>query len=95
MSNLSAIFPTQHNCNYVKAISAVLNFVSGKKVASRAEHSVLLGFGDNRLRRTEILVRPGFYLYKDKHPVTIDHNQVDFACLTGEVVGESFESFTL
>ncbi len=93
MSYLRGDFFAQYDCHYVEAISAVLDVVGGKKVACRPEHSGFFGFGDGRLGRAEILIRPCLYLDKDKRPVAIDHNQIDFAGLAGEVASERFETF--
>ena len=67
--------------------------MGGKKIAGRPEHSGFLGFGDGRLGRAEIFVRPSFHFDKDKRPVAVDHNQVDFAGLAGKVASECFETF--
>jgi hypothetical protein len=93
MSYLLGAFFAQHDCYYVEAKGPVLDIVSCKKIACRPEHSGFLGFSDGRLGRTEILVRSGLYLDKDKCPVAIDHNHVNFAGLTGEVASECFEAF--
>ena len=53
----------------------------------------MFGFCYNRLGRAEVLVRPGLDFDEDKRPVTIDHNQVDFAGLAGKVSSERFETF--
>jgi len=93
MSYLLRAFFAEHNCYYVKTKRPVLDIVGGKKVACRPEHSGFFGFGDSRLGWAEILVRPGLYLDKDKRPVAVDHNQVNFAGLAGEVASECFEAF--
>ena len=49
MSYLLGGFFAQHDCYYVEAKGPVLDIVGGEKVACRAEHPGLLGFGDNRL----------------------------------------------
>ena len=59
----------------------------------RPEHSGFFGFSYGRLGRAEILVRPGLYLDKDKCPVAVDHNQIDFSGLAGEIASERFETF--
>ena len=93
MSYLPGSFFAEHDCYYVEAKGPVLNVVCGKKITSCAEHSNLFGFGDGRLGRAEILARPCLYFDKDKRPVTIDHNQVNFAGLAGKVASECFETF--
>jgi len=93
MSYLWAAFFTQHDCHHIEAAGAILDIVGGKKIAGRPEHSGFFGFGDGRLGRAEILVCPGLYLDKDKRTVAIDHNQIDFAGLAGEVASERFETF--
>ena len=93
MSYLRGAFFAQYDCHHVEAIRAVLDLVGGKKVTCRPEHSGFFGFGDSRLGRAEILIRPGLDLDKDKRPVAIDHNQVNFAGLAGEVASECFETF--
>jgi hypothetical protein len=93
MSYLLGSLFSQYYYYYVEAKRAVLDVIGGKKEACRPEHPGLLGFGDNRLRRTEILVSPCLYLDKDKRAVSIDHNQVDFARLAGEVASKRFEAF--
>jgi len=93
MSNLLGAFFTQYYCHHIETTRAVLDVVGCKKVAGRTEHSDFLGFGDGRLGRAEILVRPGLYLDKDKRPVAVDHNQIDFTGLAGEVASERFETF--
>jgi hypothetical protein len=95
MSYLFRAFFAQHYCYYVKTKGPVLDVVGSKKKACRPEHSGFLGFGDSRLGRAEILTCSGLYFDKDKRPVTIDHNQVDFAGLAGEVASECFETFAL
>jgi len=86
-------FFARHDCYYVEAKGPVLDIVGGKKIAGRPVHPGLLGLRDRRLRRAEILARPGLDLDKDECPVTIDHNQVDFAGLAGKIAGERFETF--
>jgi hypothetical protein len=101
MSYFFRAFFAQHDCYYVEAKGPVLDIVGGKKVACSPEHSGLFGFGDGRLRRkvshtggrAEILARPGLDLDKDKRPITIDHDKIDFTGLTGEVSSERFETF--
>jgi hypothetical protein len=93
MSYLRRAFFAQYDCHHVEATRAVFDIIGGKKIACRPEHSGFLGFGDGRLGRAEILVRSGLYLDKDKRPVAIDHNQIDFTGLAGEVAGERFETF--
>jgi hypothetical protein len=101
MSYLLGSFFSQHYYYYVEAKGPVLDVVAGKKIACRPEHSGLLGFGDNRLGRkvsptgrwTEILVRPCLDFDKDKRPITIYHNQVDFTRLAGKVASESLKAF--
>jgi hypothetical protein len=101
MSYLLGSLFSQYYYYYVEAKWPVLDVVGGKKITCRSEHSGLLGFSDNRLRRkvshtggrTEILIRPGLDLDKDKRPVTVNHNQIDFARLAGEVASERFEAF--
>jgi len=93
MSYLFGAFFAQHDCYNVEATGTVLDVVGGKKVACRSEHSVFFGFGDGRLGRAEILIRPGLHFDKDKRPVAVDHNQIDFAGLAGEIASERFETF--
>jgi hypothetical protein len=93
MSYLGFAFFTQHNCYYVEAKGPVLDVVDGEKIACRPDHSGFFGFCHCRLGWAEILVRPGFYLDKDKCAVSINHNQVDFAGFAGEVTSKRFEAF--
>ena len=93
MSYLLRAFFAQHDCYYVEAKGPVLDIIGSKKIAGRPEHSGFLGFGDGRLGRAEILVRPGLYFDKDECPVAVDHNLIDFAGLAGEVASERFETF--
>ena len=93
MSYLSGAFFAQHDCYYIETKGAVLDVVDGKKIACRAEHSGFFGFGDGRFGRAKIFGRPCLYFNKDKSPVTIYHNKIDFAGLAGEVASECFETF--
>jgi hypothetical protein len=81
MSYLGFTFFAQHNCYYVEAARAFFDIIYGKKMACGPNHAHSLGFGDCRLGRAEILVRPGLDLHKDKRAVSVDHNQVNFAGL--------------
>ncbi len=94
MSYLIGTFFAQHDCYHIEAKWAVLDIVGGKKIACRPEHSDFFCFCDGRLGWAEILVRPGLYLGEDKRPVTVDHNQVYFTCLAGEIASERFEAFS-
>jgi hypothetical protein len=93
MSYVFGAFVAQDDCYYVEAKRPVLDIIGGKKIACSSEHSGLLNFRDGRLRRAEVLSRPRLDLNKDKRPVTIYHNQVNFAGLAGEVADEGFETF--
>jgi hypothetical protein len=95
MSYLLGAFFTQHDCHHIEATRAVLDVVGGKKVACCSVHSGFFGFGNGRLGRAEILVCPGLNLDKDKRPIAVDHNQVNFTCFAGEVASERFETFAL
>ena len=92
VSYLWPAFFAEHDCHHVESKRAILDIVAGKKVACRPQHPVFLGGSDRRFGLAEILVRSGFYLDKDNCPIGIDHNQVDFARLTGEVPHEHFEA---
>jgi hypothetical protein len=94
MSYLLGAFFVQDDCYYVEAKGPVLDVVDGKKIACRPEHSGFFGFSNGRLGRTEILVRPGLDFDKDECPVSVNHNQVDFARFAGEIASEGFEALT-
>ena len=93
MSYLLGIFSAQHDCYYVETTGAVLDVVGSDKVTCSPKHPGFLGFCHGRLGWAEILIRPGLDLYKNKRPVTVDHNQIDFASLAGKITGERFETF--
>ena len=95
MSYLPGAFFAQHDCHHIETTRAILDIIGGKKVMCRAEHSGFLGSGDGRLGWAEILVRPGLYFDKNKRPVAVDHNQVDFTGLAVEVASECFKTFSL
>ncbi len=94
ISYLWGAFWRQDYCNNIKTKRPVINIVRCKKIAGGPYQSGFLGECDGRLGRAESFVRPGSDLDKDDGPVGIDHNQVDFAGLAGEVAGEGFEAFS-
>ncbi len=65
-----------------------------KKITSGPYQSGFLGGCDRRFGRAESFVRSGSDLDEDDGPVGINHNQVDFAGLAGEVACEGFEAFS-
>lgn len=92
MSYSYGVFFAQHYCNHVETKGAVLNIMGCEKIAGGPEHSDFLDRGDGRLGWAKTFVRPGLYLDKDNTTVGIDHNQVDFAGLAGEVASELLEA---
>ena len=65
-----------------------------EKITGGPYQSGFLGTCDGRFGRAESFVGPGSDLDKYDGPVGIDHNQVDFAGLAGEVAREGFEAFS-
>jgi len=82
----------QNYGNNVEAQGPVVNLVRRQEIAGGAEHSGLFGRGDGRLGWAEMLARSGLDLDKRDRPVAIDHNQIDFAALAGEVAAECLEA---
>jgi len=98
MPYLFGVVFAQHDCYYIEAKGPVLDIVGGKKILCRTEHSGFFGFCNRRLGRAEILICSCLYLDKDKRSIAIDHNQVDFTGLAGEIASErsqtlAFEEF--
>jgi hypothetical protein len=80
----------QDYCNNVEAKGSIINLVRFEKKTGGSEQSCFLGRCDGGLDGTESFVCPGSDLDKDEGPVGINHNQVDFTGLAGEVSGEGF-----
>ena len=81
-------------CNEVKPVRPVVYIVGCEKITGSPGQSGLLGGGDGRLGGLESFGGFGFYLDENDSTVGIGHNQIDLACLAGEVVGEGFEAFS-
>jgi len=93
MSYLCGAGLAEHYRNDVKTKGSVLDIVGRKKIAGGPEQSGFFGGRDDGLGRPETFIGPRFYLDKDDRAIDIDHNQIDFAGLAGEVAGEPFEAF--
>jgi hypothetical protein len=94
MSYLRAAGWCQHYRNNIKAKGAVLDIVGCKKILSSPEQPGFFRMCDGRFGWPKSFIGSGFDLNKDNGAVGIDHNQVDFAGLAGEVASEFFEAFS-
>ena len=94
MSYLGAAGWRQHYRNNIKAKGAVFYIVGCKKILSGPEQSGFLGRCDGRFGWPKGFIGSGSDLDKDDGAVGINHNQVDFAGLAGEVASEFFEAFS-
>jgi len=83
----------KHYRNDIKTKGSVLYVVRCEKITGGSGQSGLLGGGDGRLGGLESFGSFGSCLDKDDRAIDIDHNQIDFAGLAGEVAGEGFEAF--
>ena len=90
MSYFRAAGLAKHYRNDIETKRAVLYVVRCEKITGGSGQSGLLGGGDGRLGGLESFGGFGSYLDKDDRTIDIDHNQIDFAGLAGEVAGEGF-----
>ena len=93
MSYLCGAGSAEHYRNNIKTKGSVLYLVSCEKIACGPEQSGFFSWRDDGLSRPEIFIGPTFYLDEDNRAVAINHNQIDFAGLAGEVASELFEAF--
>jgi hypothetical protein len=93
MFYLRPAFLAEHYCNNIKPKWSIFNVVCCEKIASGPFQFGFFGSRDNRLSWLERLIRSGFYLDKNDSLISIDHNQINFAALAGEVAGEFPETF--
>jgi len=95
MSYLWTVLFTQHYYDYIEAKWPPVDIIACQKISSGPYHSCFLWACDSRLRWTEILVRSGLHLDKNDASIVIDHNQINFTALAGEIASEYFETFAL
>ena len=84
----------ENYCNNIKAKGAVLYIVGCKKILSSPEQPGFFRMCDGRFGWSKGFIGSGSDLNKDDGAVGINHNQVDFAGLAGEVASEFFEAFS-
>jgi len=90
---LSGAFGGQDYCHHVESEWAVVYIVGCEEVAGCPDQFDLFGMCDGLFGRAEELIGSGFDLDEDQARVGIDHDEIDFAAVAGEIAGEGFESF--
>ena len=93
MFDLSGAFRRQHYCYNVEAEGAALYFVSCEEILSGSGELVSLGMCDRLLGRAENLTGSGFDLDENQARIGIDHHEIDFTAVAGEIAGEGFVPF--
>jgi hypothetical protein len=93
MSYLRAAGSVENYRNYIEAKGAVIYIVGCKKILSSPEQPGFFRMCDGRFGWSKGFIGSGSDLNKNQGAVGINHNQVDFAGLAGEVASEFFEAF--
>ncbi len=94
MSYLRAAGSVENYRNNIEAKGAIFYIVGCKKILSSPEQPGFFRMCDGRFGWSKDFIGSGSDLNKDHGAVGINHNQVDFAGLAGEVTCESFEAFS-
>ncbi|HUW19540.1 MAG TPA: hypothetical protein VMW16_09580 [Sedimentisphaerales bacterium] len=94
MSYLWRAGSAEDDSHDVEAEGPVFYVVGGEEIAGGPERFGFFWGCDDGLDGVEGFTRPGFDLDEDDRAVGVDHDQIDFAGLTGEVAGEEFEAFS-
>ena len=76
----------------IESAGAVFDVVGGEEVAGGAAQSGFFGGGDGFLWRSEAFIGSGSNLGEDDGVVGINHNEVDFTGLAGEVASEGSQT---
>jgi hypothetical protein len=95
MSDLRPAPLAKNYRNNIEAKRPVPYIMSRQKISGRPAHSGFFRSRDDRFRRLKGFVRPGFYLDKNDGPISINHNQINFTALAGEITGEFLKTFFL
>ncbi len=94
MSYLFAAGLAEYYRHDVEATRSGLYIVGSEKITGCFAEFGLFGLCDDRLGRLEEFIDSCFYLNKDDDALVVDHNEVDFAGLAGEVGGKFPEAFS-
>ena len=90
---LGGAFGGQDYCDDVESARAAIYFVPCEEVAGCPNEFCFFGMCDGLFGRAEEFIGSGFDLDEDQARVGIDHDEIDFAAVAGEIAGEGLESF--
>jgi len=95
MSYLWSAGSAKYYGDNIKAKGTVLYIMRGQKIAGGPQQLHFFGMGDGIFGWAKAFLGFGPNLDKDDGAVGIDHDQVDFAGLAGEIASELSKAFFL
>ena len=95
MSYLRSAGSAQHYGDNIEAKRAVLYIMCGQKITRGPQQLHFFGMGDGIFGWAKAFLGFGPDLDKNNGAVGIDHDQIDFAGLAGEIASELSKAFFL